>query len=318
MNNLNLLDKPLYDREKVIILKISEDDIEGMLMNYSLSDDGSYEYVLNAFIDNVMKYLPEYALGYNTAGVSFDEMVKTLREAARTAIKIKDVDTIKKYFEENIPEDKWDKSILKAYKNKGIFSEIILHFILKEFKGTRPLNSKIFFKDSPGVEAHGFDAVHVKDDILWLGETKFYSDGKAGIDELIKDLHKHFNTDYLAQQFIVVKRMILDTDPEREKWLLKLNEAKHLSDIFSMIIVPLLCIYEDTITQDIISKIQEDIPAADIIYLEHISKMKEYFDKKNDYANKNNLKSILMLLPVESKAKIVTKILEKIYHMQNM
>jgi len=46
--------------------------------------------------------------------------------------------------------------------------------------------------------------------------------------------------------------------------------------------------------------------------------MKEYFDKKNDYANKNNLKSILMLLPVESKAKIVTKILEKIYHMQNM
>ena len=66
LNKLKLLDKPLYDREKVIILKTTEDDVEGMLMNYSLSDDGSYEYVLNAFIESVMKYLPEYSLGYNT------------------------------------------------------------------------------------------------------------------------------------------------------------------------------------------------------------------------------------------------------------
>ena len=313
-----MLDKPQYDRDKVVVLKVSEEDIDGMLVNYSLSDDGTYEYVLDALVESVVKYLPEYSLGYNITGVSFDEVIKLVREAARTAIKIKDVATIKTYFDEGIPKEQWDEKILKAYKNKGIFSEIILHFILKEFKGTRPLNSKIFFKDSYSTEAHGFDAVHIKDDMLWLGETKFYSDGKEGICELIDDLRKHFITDYLTDQFIVIKRAILDTDPERAKWIEKLDSVKHLSEIFSMVTVPLLCIYEDAIAAEIISKVKTDMPSAEVIYLEHINQMKKYFDKKDDFTNKDNLKTVLILLPVESKEKIVVKILEKLYHMQNM
>lgn len=318
MSEIRLLDEFQYDTDKVIVLKVSEEDVDGMLLNYSISDNGTYEYLLDAFIGKVMNYLPEYSLGYNTTRVSINEMVQKLKEAAKTAIKIKNVETIKKYFDENTPEDQWDKAILRAYKDKGLFSELILHFILKEFKGTRPLNSKIFFKDSPSVEAHGFDAVHVKDDILWLGETKFYSNGKSGLDELISDLNKHFKTDYLEEQFIVIKRMILDTDPERENWIKKLNSAKNLSDIFNTVIVPLLCIYENGIATDIIETIEIDIDGADIIYVEHINQMKEYFDNKNNYPNKDKLKTILILLPVESKAKIVTKMLEKIYHMQNI
>ena len=293
-------------------------------MNYSVTDAGTYEYVLDEFINSVMNCLPEYSLGYNTSGVTYKEMRKKIRESAKTAIKISDVVTIKKYFDDKVPEDCWDKNILSAYKNKGIFSEIVLHFILKEFKDTRPLNSKIFFKDSPSVEAHGFDAVHVKNDTLWLGETKFYSRnntgraGKDGLDALIKDLNNHFKLDYLNEQFIFIQRMVLDNDPDREYWIEKLSSTNHLSDIFSMVSVALLCIYEDDITQDILSKLQAGLQDADIIYLEHINQMKKYFDRKNDYPNKNNLKVVLILLPVESKSKIVTKILEKIYYMQNI
>ena len=59
------------------------------------------------------------------------------------------------------PYEQWDNDIFKTYNSKGIFSELILHFILREIKGTIPLISKIYFKDSNAVEAHGFDAVHI-------------------------------------------------------------------------------------------------------------------------------------------------------------
>ena len=86
--------------------------------------------------------------------------------------------------------------------------------ILKDFKNTIPLVSKLYFKDSFAQEAKGFDSVHVSEDgtTLWLGETKFYKDStkqgvkKGGIDELVKDLNSHFVKDYLQEQFVIIRR----------------------------------------------------------------------------------------------------------------
>ncbi len=41
---------------------------------------------------------------------------------------------------------------------------------------------------------------------LWLGESKFYQDGKGGLRELLNDLENHFKKDYLDEQFTVVKK----------------------------------------------------------------------------------------------------------------
>ncbi len=46
-----------------------------------------------------------------------------------------------------------------------------------------------YFKDSSAVKAHGFDAVHIIEDKICLGETKFYGKGKLGIQALINDLN---------------------------------------------------------------------------------------------------------------------------------
>jgi len=196
-----------FDRHKVVVLKVTEEDIEGLLLNHDLNDEGNYSYMEREFIDAVMRYLPEYAMGDEPVPKDIIDLVPYLKETAKSVGTIKRIVEIKKYIDENVPYDQWDEKILDIYSSKGIFSELILHFLLRAIHKTTPLISKIYFKDSFAHEAHGFDSVHVTDDNrLWLGETKFYNDSKRGIKALIDDLNTHFKHDYLKEQFVIINR----------------------------------------------------------------------------------------------------------------
>lgn len=307
------------ENNKVITLKLQQDDLEGMLINYDLIDNGRYSYMDDDFIEAVINYLPEYAIGQEPIPLNATKIIPYLREAAKSVIKIKKIESIKYYLDNNIPHQDWDKEVLNIYNSKGIFSELILHFLLREFKNTISLVSKIYFKDSYSHEAHGFDAVHVTtgENKLWLGETKFYNDGKRGIKALIDDLNSHFKHDYLKEQFLIISRALTNNNKLREEWIQKLNNATRLEEKFDMIIIPLLCIYEDRIATEIIDAINNGTN-SDIIYLEHIFELKKYFDKNNTFINKNHVQILLILLPVESKDKIVSGMLSKIYSLQNI
>lgn len=309
----------VYDRSKVVILKVGQEDVDGMLINYDLNDSGKFAYLQNEFIEVIMNYLPEYALGSNYNNITITELVPLLREAARSLIKIKRIGEIKHYLDNCIPYEQWNPDVLKLYSTKGIFSEMILHFILREFKGTIPLISKIYFKDSNAIEAHGFDAVHItpQDKKLWLGETKFYNNGKRGLNALIEDLNHHFAKDYLNEQFLIIGRALVHNNPLRDEWLETLSKVNTLSEKFDIIEVPLLCIYEDSFAQQVIDTVnaQENV---DTICISHVEELKKYFDAKNNYGNKERLQVLLILLPVVSKDKIIARMLEKIYSMQNI
>lgn len=307
-----------YDKNKVIVVKLEESDLDGLLINHDIDDNGCYSYMEKEFVDSVINYLPEYAMGEVTTPNTPTELVPYLREAAQSVVKIKKIDEIRKYIENDTPYDDWDKEILKIYNTKGIFSELILHFILRSLKNTTPLISKIYFKDSFSHEAHGFDSVHVSDDNkLWLGETKFYSDGKGGIKALIEDLISHFTHDYLKDQFVIINRALSHKNPEREDWIHVLNTATRLEEKFNMIIVPLLCIYENSTAKDYIDAINNGTDANTIL-IEHFSDMKEFFDSNNDYKNKERLQTMLILLPVECKKRIVVEMLTRICNMQGI
>lgn len=308
-----------YDSNKVVAIKLQQEDINGMLINFDLTDEGKYSYMDDDFIESVMNYLPEYAMGQDLIPSNPVKLIPYLREAAKSVIKIKKIDEIKHYLDEETPYQNWDPEVLKIYNSKGIFSELILHFLLREFKNTISLVSKIYFKDSYSHEAHGFDAVHVSvnDNKLWLGETKFYNNGKRGIKALIDDLNTHFKHDYLKEQFVIISRALIHNNELREEWIQKLNETTRLSDKLDMIIIPLLCIYEDTVADEIIAAINAGTD-ADTIYLEHVSELKKYFDENNTFTNKERVQTLLILLPVESKDKIVSGMLSKIYSMQNI
>lgn len=311
--------KNQYDRNKVVVLKVAEEDVNGMMINYDLTDEGKYSYMDDDFIESVMNYLPEYAMGQAPIPSNPVEIMPYLREAAKSVIKIKRIDEIKRYLDEKTPYQNWDDKILQIYNSKGIFSELILHFLLRELKNTISLVSKIYFKDSFSHEAHGFDAVHVSvdDNKLWLGETKFYKSGKKGIKALIDDLNIHFKHDYLKDQFIIISRALIHNNEIREEWIQKLNNATHLEDKFNMVMIPLLCIYEDNVATEFITAINAGTD-SDTIYLEHVAELNAYFEKNNTFTNRNRVQTILILLPVASKNKIVSGILSKIYSLQNI
>ncbi len=306
-----------YGKSRVVVINVGQEDVDGMLINWDLTDEGKYDYMEKEFISAVMNYLPEYAMGYDTDEISPTNIVEYLRESAKSVIKIKKVNDIKCYLDHGVSYDEWDKEVLDIYNSKGIFSELILHFLLRDVKRTLPLISKIYFKDSVSVEAHGFDAVHVLDDVLWLGETKFYNDGKRGIKALIDDLNEHFKHDYLKEQFIIISRSLVHNNKMRDEWVSILSAANRLEDKLSMIYIPLLCIYEDQIASDIVDKLNA-AGNPESIYFDHAVKMKEYFDKNNTFPNKEKVQPLLILLPVKSKDKIVSAMLSRIYNMQNI
>ena len=309
--------KNQYGKSRVVVVNVGQDDVDGMLMNWDLTDSGQYDYMENEFISAVMNYLPEYAMGYDAEKVSPIEIVEYLRESAKSVIKIKKVKEIKHYLDNGIPYDKWNEEVLNIYNAKGIFSELILHFLLRDVKGTLPLISKIYFKDSISVEAHGFDAVHVLGDKLWLGETKFYNDGKRGIKALIDDLNEHFKHDYLKEQFMIISRALVHNNEMREEWVNKLSTATRLEDKLNMIYIPLLCIYEDQVAYDVIERLNA-AGKAESIYFDHVVEMKEFFDKNNTFPNTEKVQPLLILLPVKSKDKIVSAMLSRIFNMQNI
>lgn len=156
------------------------------------------------------------------------------------------------------------------------------------------------------------------------GETKFYRTWKkhgvvkGGIDELVEDLKKHFTKDYLSEQYVIIKRG-LETEyehPQRAAWIKKLNKPILLKDVFQYIRIPLLCVYEDGIAQDYLQPITEAAKDAGIIA--HTTTVRDYYNSINTFPHKDQVETLLILMPIEAKRKIVKCMLEKIWHLQNI
>ena len=308
----------------VFVLKIDEDDVNTILLNTDIDETGFLQYVYDNFADTFSENILEYAFAY--AEIPRNQITRMQREAARSLMKLHEVQKLHEYFINDIPESDWDKDFLKWYRRKGVFGEIVLHMLLKEFKNTIPLISKMYFKDSFSQEAKGFDAVHVSEDgsTLWLGETKFYKNwetkGKVigGIEELVGDLKKHFTKNYFNEQFVVIKRGLKSqyAHPQREKWLQILNRPIVLKDVFQYIRIPLLCIYEDSIASQYL-KVIDDVLKNEAI-IEHTMTVRDYYNLLNDSPHKEQLQTLLILMPIEAKNKLIKYMLERIWHMQNI
>ena len=308
----------------VFVLKIDEDDVNTILLNTDIDETGFLQYVYDNFADTFSENILEYAFAY--AEIPRNQITRMQREAARSLMKLYEVQKLHEYLINDIPESDWDKDFLKWYRRKGVFGEIVLHMLLKEFKNTIPLISKMYFKDSFSQEAKGFDAVHVSEDgsTLWLGETKFYKNwetkGKVigGIEELVGDLKKHFTKNYFNEQFVVIKRGLKSqyAHPQREKWLQILNRPIVLKDVFQYIRIPLLCIYEDNIASQYL-KVIDDVLKNEAI-IEHTMTVPDYYNLLNDSPHKEQLQTLLILMPIEAKNKLIKYMLEKIWHMQNI
>lgn len=103
--------------------------------------------MLEEFAKVVMEVIPECVFAnYRNDEINNLNAVGKLREAAHSIYKIKEFELMRRYYMNGDLQAKQelDKS---TYKNRGEFGELILHLLLRDFKGTIPLVSKAYFKE---------------------------------------------------------------------------------------------------------------------------------------------------------------------------
>lgn len=308
----------IFDKQKIIVSKISEADLDSFLVDMDIGDDGASYYPLKELANSIINTIPEYVFAqYENPEIPQTDAVEKLREAAKSIYKIRDFDVMRRWYLQREEAAKVEIEQLSANR-RGEFGELLLHLLLRDFKGTIPLVSKVYFKDAAGVPAHGFDAVHISpnEKILWLGESKFYADGKSGIRELLGDLSKHFTRDFLDEQFIIIKKNLENNSiPQRDEWIKTLNDCSKLRDKIRMINIPMLCTYPHDIYQHF-SDLNE--PNAITYHEVNVRELKRYFDENNKHPLQNQLNVILLLFPIRDKEELVTILHEKLWHMQSM
>lgn len=192
--------------------------------------------------------------------------------------------------------------------NRGEFGELLLHGIIKEIYDTVPAVSKIYFKDGPNETVKGFDAVHIVADAdgleLWLGEVKFYNEIKRAVTDVTAEIEAHFQTDYLKKEFAAITNKIEKTFPHYDKLVKLLDPNTSLDDVFKCICVPVLLTYDS----DLVAKHREFNDAYLAEMLPNIEANHKLFLSKL----KCPVKVHLFLLPLEQKATLSQKLLDKL------
>ena len=208
------------------------DNLHIYYIDFDLLDDG-YGQVKDKFYNELFDDIPAFAFGTDVMNRKIDEigLVPTVREAMKKIYSIKEIqEASREYLEYKSTEDKYIK--------RGEFGELLLYHLLHEYFGADALISKIYFKDSVGGVAHGFDAVHVDTSrqILWLGESKLYKNSSTAINELAKDVINHFNVNFFESEFQIITNRVHDTKINCDDYIIKLldPETKILNKLASI------------------------------------------------------------------------------------
>lgn len=273
-------------------LIIEEHISEATLKAYCVGFDQN-KFRLQSLVDVVRKVIPEFALGYYCGEhIHMTEVIDRLKEAAETVY-----DTDK-------------------YQKRGEFGELILHFLLRDFHNTVPLISKIYFKDAANVNVHGFDGVQITIDgdkkKLWLGESKLYTDGVAGVKELAKDLEKHINADYLRSEFTFLSRRLPQDVPEITHWRQLMDKHQKLDTIYSSIVIPMVCTYSSELYTGKYTDTSKEFYEAFVLECKNL--LKEFEGKKIQ----TDVEVILLLLPVENKSTLNDELHKRLKALQGI
>ena len=134
------------------------------------------------------------------------------------------------------------------YQKRGEFGELLLHALIREVFSSEPAISKIYYKTAANDTVKGFDAVHVVENSgeleLWLGEVKFYKKLREAIRDVVPELKKHTERDYLRDEFILIASKIDDAWAHADKLRQLISERTSLDVLFKRTCVPVLLTYE--------------------------------------------------------------------------
>lgn len=272
-------------------LIIEEKICEATFRAYNVGFDQN-KFRMQPLADIICDVIPEFAFGYHAGqSVPLPQLRRRIKEAAMSIY----------------TSDK--------YQKRGEFGELILHLLLRDFIGSIPLLSKIYFKDSDNIAVHGFDGVHIVIDgnekRLWLGESKLYVDGVDGVKELANDLIKHLNSDYLRRELTLISKKLPESTLEIDYWRNLMHENQRLDVILNGITIPIVCTYSSYLFNNHNDNTNQFIND----FLQECYHLKEKFE---EYKTTTNVDVILMLLPVPCKNELTKELHDRLRSMQTI
>jgi hypothetical protein len=235
-----------------------------------------------------MQWIPEFALSHSELmEISHFNAVEMTRKAARLIYQS------------------------EKYGKRGEFGELLLHIAIRQVYKTIPAVSKIFYKSSINKTVEGFDAVHVIDNNneleLWIGETKFYDDVDRAIRDVCKEIVDHLQTDYLRNEFILIKNKIDEHWPHANKLSKLLDSNVSLDVVFKRACIPVLMTYDSSVIK--VSK------RSDRTYLQKIkseleiawNKMRTKLSEKynEEYSETLPINVHIILIPLKDKKEFI-------------
>ena len=280
------------------------DNLHIYYIDFDLLDNG-YGQVKDKFYNELFDDIPAFAFGTDVMNRKIDEigLVPTVREAMKKIYSIKEIqEASREYLESKSTEDKYIK--------RGEFGELLLYHLLHEYFGADALISKIYFKDSVGGVAHGFDAVHVDTSrrILWLGESKLYKNSSTAINELANDVMNHFNVKFFESEFQIITNRVHDTKINCDDYIIKLlNPETKILDKLADINVCLFAAFESN------SLLNFNKNNFEQTLMEEVKRLNE---KMNSLLSKHQwierLNIYLLTFPLDNKREFVSSLHQKL------
>ncbi len=242
------------------------------------------------FARHIMEWLPEFALNHSElSGVHSGNMAALIRQAAQRVYET------------------------KKFKKRGEFGELFLHAAIRQVFGSLPAISKIYYKSARNDTVKGFDAVHVvgpPDDMeLWLGEAKFYDDFKTAARSVVEELNKHTETNYLRDEFLLIRGKVDPSWPHAKQLEELLAENKSLDEVFTRACIPILLTYDS----DCLRASTVCDAAYEKTFEKEVTDNHAYFKAQS---LPKEIKIHLILIPLNTKKELIKHLDAKLKHWQ--
>ncbi|RQS68896.1 DUF1837 domain-containing protein [Burkholderia sp. Bp8963] len=232
----------------------------------------------SALAEHIIEWLPDYALKEDELNVNHGNIYVRLKQAAARVYSSKD------------------------YNKRGELGEITLHAICRDFFKTIPLAPRVFYKTASNDVVKSFDMVHVRYTVdstfeIWLGESKFYKDGKAAISSAIESVKAHIDAGFLKREKFILGPQVSKTLPYAEQIRKLFASQTSIDALFQNAVFP-VCIACD-------SGAVKAYKSHTAEYIESVfGELTELREKMEESGLPAKIKMHLIYVPLESKERI--------------